>query len=242
MQTYTYYLTLEVNAMNEDSAENKLEGFLKGLDLKKNQHLNLTSLEMDDGEGEPDMSDDAPEDEAPADEAPKKERPPIRLPKGKGSAKWEDDFEDADWDELEEEENPKVSLKTSLTPTTRRTGGGRRRLGRRNDDDDEDDIDALEGFVMYTVDDPWGEKSSRRKKAHLFGSMPPCVGLQGYRTLLCPRLAHQRLRHWLSFLGNLCFVLPLASRRLFQGCFRCCGVAFCPRMCCVVHGGPLPDV
>ena len=33
MQTHTYYLTLEVErAMNEDSAENKLEGFLKGLD------------------------------------------------------------------------------------------------------------------------------------------------------------------------------------------------------------------
>ena len=58
---------------------------------------------MDDGEGEPDMSDDAPEDEAPAEEAPKKERPLHSLPKA-GSAKWEDDFEDADWDELEEEE------------------------------------------------------------------------------------------------------------------------------------------
>ncbi len=148
MQTYTYYLTLEVNAMNEDSAENKLEGFLKGLDLKKNQHLNLTSLEMDDGEDEPDMSDDAPE-EAPTEDAPKKERPPIRLPKGKGSAKWEDDFEDADWDELEEEkkENPKVSAEDLADSDDDdedwEWDDDDWDDDDDDDDDDEDDIDAL---------------------------------------------------------------------------------------------------
>ena len=152
MQTYTYYLTLEVNAMNEDSAENKLEGFLKGLDLKKNQHLNLTSLEMDDGEEEPDMSDDAPEDEEPVEKTSKKERPPIRLPKGKGSAKWEDDFEDAEWDELEEEkkENPKVSAEELAEDSDDSDEEDDWEWDDDDwddddddDDDEEDDIDAL---------------------------------------------------------------------------------------------------
>ena len=119
METFTYYLSIEIEAMNEDSAENKLEGFLKGLDLKKNQHLTLTSLEIGDGE----EATEAPED---AEEEPKKKsksRPPIALPKGKGSAKWDDEFDDAEWDELDEEPKPKKVKAETLAA---------------EDDDDED--------------------------------------------------------------------------------------------------------
>ena len=102
METFTYYLSIEIEAMNEDSAENKLEGFLKGLDLKKNQHLTLTSLEVGDGEEATEASGDAE-----GEPKKSKSRPPIALPKGKGSAKWDDEFDDAEWDELDEEPKPK---------------------------------------------------------------------------------------------------------------------------------------
>ena len=62
MQTFTYYLTLQVSGMNDESAENKLDKFLASLELKKNKDIVLTSLEIDDGEGEIDMSDE-PEEE-----------------------------------------------------------------------------------------------------------------------------------------------------------------------------------
>jgi len=110
METFTYYLSIEIEAMNEDSAENKLEGFLKGLDLKKNQHLTLMSLEVGDGE----ENTEAPGDDQEEPAKKSKSRPTISLPKGKGSAKWEDDFDDADWDELDEEPKPKKVKAESL--------------------------------------------------------------------------------------------------------------------------------
>jgi len=139
MQTYTYYLTIEVQAMNEDSAENKIEGFLKGLDLKKNQHLNLTSFEYDDGE-ESDAEGEEPE--APAAATTKKERPPIRLPKGKGSAKWGDEFDDADWDELDEDKdkNPKVKAEDLEDEDEWEWEDD---WDDEDDEDDDDDIGAL---------------------------------------------------------------------------------------------------
>ena len=41
MKTYTVDLTLSIDAMTEESAENKLDAFLSALDLKKNDK-NLT--------------------------------------------------------------------------------------------------------------------------------------------------------------------------------------------------------
>jgi hypothetical protein len=96
MDTYTYYLTLEVSGMNEESAENKLEKFLGSLELKKNQHLSLTGLEVDDGSGGEAESSGSP--------APKKsKRPSIKLPKSPAT-EWDDDLDDVDWDSLDEEE------------------------------------------------------------------------------------------------------------------------------------------
>ena len=34
MQTFTYYLTLQVSGMNDESVENKLDKFLASLELK----------------------------------------------------------------------------------------------------------------------------------------------------------------------------------------------------------------
>jgi len=42
MDTYEVSLTLEIEAMHEESAENKLEAFLSGLDLKKNDKVFCT--------------------------------------------------------------------------------------------------------------------------------------------------------------------------------------------------------
>lgn len=98
MDTYTYYLTLEVQGMNEESAENKLEKFLGSLELKKNQHLSLTGLEVDDGSGS------GGETEASDNPAPKKsKRPSIKLPKNAAS-EWDDELDDVEWDSLDEEE------------------------------------------------------------------------------------------------------------------------------------------
>jgi hypothetical protein len=102
METYTYYLTIEVHGMNEESAENKLEKFLASLDLKKNHHLNLTGVDVEEGEEEIDMSDDP----APT----KKKRPAIKLPKNPATD-WDDELDDVDWDTLDEEETPEPKPK-----------------------------------------------------------------------------------------------------------------------------------
>ena len=39
MKTFTVELTLSIDAMSEDSAENKLDAFLSALDLKKNDKV-----------------------------------------------------------------------------------------------------------------------------------------------------------------------------------------------------------
>ena len=43
MKTYTVDLTLSIDAMNEESADNKLDAFLSALDLKKNDKIELVS-------------------------------------------------------------------------------------------------------------------------------------------------------------------------------------------------------
>ena len=44
MKTYKVEITLGINAMNDESAENKLETFLSALDLKKNDKLELVEM------------------------------------------------------------------------------------------------------------------------------------------------------------------------------------------------------
>ena len=43
MKTYTVDLTLSINAMTEESADNKLDAFLSALDLKKNDKIDLVN-------------------------------------------------------------------------------------------------------------------------------------------------------------------------------------------------------
>ena len=103
-QTFTYYLTIDVEAMNEDSAMKKLEGWVEPtLALKKNADLELTSVEYD----EPEEDEETPT----AEEKPsivqsamkKKKRPELVVPE-----KDEFDYDNIpDWEELGEEEAPK---------------------------------------------------------------------------------------------------------------------------------------
>lgn len=105
-QTFTYYLTIEIDAMNDESAMKKLEGWVEPtLALKKNADLNLTAIEFDEPEEE--------EGEAPAEEAKpsivqaamkKKARPEIKIPE-------KDDFDYdniPDWDDLGEDKPKKA--------------------------------------------------------------------------------------------------------------------------------------
>lgn len=68
MDTYEVNLTLEIEAMHEESAENKLEAFLSGLDLKKNERVFCNNVGPitktgSDGLSEKAESEDEPEDE-----------------------------------------------------------------------------------------------------------------------------------------------------------------------------------
>lgn len=112
-QTFTYYLTIEIDAMNDESAMKKLEGWVEPtLALKKNADLNLTAIEFDEPEEEE-------EGEAPAEEAKpsivqavmkKKVRPELKIPE-------KDDFDYdniPDWDELGEDA-PKKAKAIILT-------------------------------------------------------------------------------------------------------------------------------
>ena len=137
MQTFTYYLTLQVSGMNDESAENKLDKFLSSLELKKNKDIVLTSLEIDDGEGEIDMSDEPEEEKkAPA----KKSRPALRLPKN-ASSEWDEDYEDADWDTLEEKKEPVTLTALDLEDEGEESSDD----GDDEDDDDDWDWDDEEG-------------------------------------------------------------------------------------------------
>ena len=105
-QAFTYYLTIDIDAMNEESAMKKLEAWVEPtLALKKNADLNLTAIEFDEPEEE--------EGEAPTEEAKpsivqaamkKKARPELKLPE-------KDDFDYdniPDWDDLGEDEPKKA--------------------------------------------------------------------------------------------------------------------------------------
>lgn len=103
-QTFTYYLTIDVEAMNEDSAMKKLEGWVEPtLALKKNADLELTSVEYD----EPEEGEETPVvEEKPSivqSAMKKKKRPELVVPE-----KDEFDYDNIpDWDDLGDDEEPK---------------------------------------------------------------------------------------------------------------------------------------
>ena len=79
MKTFTVDLTLSIDAMSEESADNKLDAFLSALDLKKNDKIELVNC------GDLSEGDSSEEGEAEDDED------------------WDMDYDDIDWDEDEED-------------------------------------------------------------------------------------------------------------------------------------------
>jgi len=114
-QTFTYYLTIEVEAVSDESALNKLSNWVEPtLALKKNADLECTSIEYADAESK-EEADDEPEVKA-SPKKSKKERPAIKMPE-------KDDFDYdniPDWDELEDDSDDSD-----------------------DSDDDEDDLDKM---------------------------------------------------------------------------------------------------
>jgi hypothetical protein len=111
--TFTYYLNIEVEAMNEESAMKKLEAWVEPtLALKKNSDLELTSVEYDEPEGE---EEDSPTEERGSlvKSVMKRARPELKIPE-------KDDFDYdniPDWEELEEEAAPKKAKSIVLEDT-----------------------------------------------------------------------------------------------------------------------------
>jgi hypothetical protein len=93
MKLYEVTMTLSIEAMHEESADNKLDSFLSALDQKKNDKIDLVEL------GELISVDDEPEE--PKENATKKKTPDLVMPE---EDDWEDDWEDLDWDSLDEDE------------------------------------------------------------------------------------------------------------------------------------------
>ena len=123
-QTFTFYLTVEIDAMNDDSALTKLENWVEPtLALKKNADINLTAVEVDESEpeAEPEPEVEKPSVVKSAMKSTKKKRPELKIPE-------KDDFDYdniPDWDELEEEEEkPKPSKRKAAPISRRRRGGG----------------------------------------------------------------------------------------------------------------------
>jgi len=129
-QTFTYYLTIEVEAISDESALNKLSNWVEPtLALKKNADLECTSIEYDDeAEGAKEEADDEPEVKA-SPKKSKKERPAIKMPE-------KDDFDYdniPDWDELEDDDSEDDDSDDS--------------------DDDEDDLDKMLSGLEDDEDD-----------------------------------------------------------------------------------------
>ena len=141
-QTFSYYLTIEIEAMNDESAMKKLEGWVEPtLALKKNADLNLTAIEFDEPE-------EGEENEEGGEERPsivkaalsKKKRPELKIPE-------KDDFDYdniPDWEAIGEEEPPKRANAIILAA----------------DDDEEDELSGLlagldDDEEEATEDDDW---------------------------------------------------------------------------------------
>ena len=99
MKAYKVEITLGINAMNDESAENKLETFLSALDLKKNDKLEL--IEM----GELTEGGKSPESKSTAE----KTRPKIEYDDDDDDdddeEDWDDSWADEDWDSIDEDED-----------------------------------------------------------------------------------------------------------------------------------------
>jgi len=152
-QTFTFYLTVEIDAINDDSALTKLEGWVEPtLALKKNADINLTAVEVDESESE--------EEEAPAEKPSvvksamktSKKRPELKLPE-------KDDFDYdniPDWDELEDEEEAPKKAKTKRKPKAEEDDLDSLLAGLEDDEDDDDDDDEDED----DDDDDWWDDES----------------------------------------------------------------------------------
>ena len=95
MKLYEVTMTFSIEAMHEESADNKLDSFLSALDQKKNDKIDLVEL------GELVSVDDEPKDSKEEEEPTKKKTPDLVMPE---EDDWEDDWEELDWDSLDEEE------------------------------------------------------------------------------------------------------------------------------------------
>lgn len=142
-QTFTYYLNIEIEAMNEESAMKKLEGWVEPtLALKKNADLELTSVEYDEPEGEEgEGEEDSPSEKPSLVKSAMKgrSRPALKIPE-------KDDFDYdniPDWEELEEDEKPKKAKSIVLEESDDLDGllDGLEDDEEESDDDSDDDDD-----------------------------------------------------------------------------------------------------
>lgn len=93
MQTYYVAFTLSIDAMNEESAENKLDTFLSALDLKKNEKVKIIE-----------MTDLLEEEDVPSLEAGSTKKVSKGAAEDEDDQDWEDDWANSDWDTLDEED------------------------------------------------------------------------------------------------------------------------------------------
>ena len=104
-QTFTYYLTIDIEAMKDESALKKLEAWVEPtLALKKNADLNLSAIEFD----EPEEGEEVAEAEPSIVKAAMKtkKRPELKIPE-------KDDFDYdniPDWEEIGEDKPKKAKV------------------------------------------------------------------------------------------------------------------------------------
>ena len=104
-QTFTYYLTIDIEAMNDESAMKKLEAWVEPtLALKKNADLNLSAIEFDEPEEGEEVAEAEPSIVKAAMKA--KKRPELKIPE-------KDDFDYdniPDWEEIGEDKPKKAKV------------------------------------------------------------------------------------------------------------------------------------
>jgi hypothetical protein len=130
--TFTYYLTIEIDAMNDESAMKKLEGWVEPtLALKKNSDLNLSAIEFDEPEEEEgEVTEERPSLVKAA--LAKKSRPELKIPE-----KDEFDYDNIpDWEEIGEDKPKKAK---AILPDI--------------EDDDDDGLGGLGGLLDGLDDD-----------------------------------------------------------------------------------------
>ena len=146
--TYTYYLTIEIDAMNDESAMKKLEGWVEPtLALKKNSDLNLSAIEFDEPEEE--NTEEAEDEGRPSivkAALGKKTRPALKIPE-------KDDFDYdniPDWEELGEDAPKKAKV---IMPGIEEEDDERTGLLAGLDDDEEEASDEDDDDDDWDWDD-----------------------------------------------------------------------------------------